>query len=78
MIGKAVLGEFAQHLLALRIALDFKIAKIDPGLLLEFCRAVEDAFVERLVELAAEIVDDSRLDVGREGGGRRQQRRGEG
>ena len=54
------------------------IAEIDAGLLLEFRRAVEDAFVEGLVELAAEIVDDSRLDVGREGGGRGQQRRGEG
>ena len=72
---EAVLGEFAQHLLALRVALDFEIAEIDARFLLEFRRAVEDAFVEGLVELAAEVVDDRRLDVRREGGGRSQERK---
>ena len=68
---EAVLGEFAQHLLALRVILDFEIAEVDAALLLEPRRAVEDAFVEGFVELAAEIIDHGRLDLGRvsRGGG---------
>ena len=68
----AVLGELAQDLLALRLVLDFEIAEVDAGVLLELARAVEDALVEGLVELAAEVIDDRRLDVGgpgRRGGG---------
>src|SRR5271155_1025125 len=69
---ETILGELAQDLLALRLVLDLKIAEIDAGLLLELCRAVEHALVERLVELAAKIIKNGRLDgvgrVGRDGG----------
>ena len=74
---EAVFGEFAQHLLALRVVLDFEVAEVDAGVLLEFGRAVEDAFVEGFVELAAEVVDDRGLDIGGEGRRRRHQRGGE-
>ena len=72
--AEAVLGEFAQILLALRVVLDFEIAKIDAGILLELQRAVIDAFVEGFVELAAEVVNDRRLDVRGEDGARSQKR----
>ena len=63
----AVLGEAAQRLLALRGVGDFELDIFDAGLGLEFFRAVEGRFVERFVELSAEIVEQRRLDVGREG-----------
>ena len=69
---EAVLGELAQDLLALRLVLDLEIAELDPGLLGEPRRAVEHPLVERFVELAAEIVENRRLDslgrIGRGGG----------
>ena len=72
MIGReAVLGELAQDLLALRVVLDLEVAEGDVDLLLELGRAVEHAFVEGLVELAAEIIDHGRLD-------RRRRKRGGG
>ncbi len=74
---ETVLGEFAQGLLALGVVLDFEIAKVDAGVLLEFFRAVEDAFIEGFVELAAEVVDHGGLDVGGEDRRRSEQRRGE-
>ena len=64
---EAVFGEFAQDLLALRVVLDFEIAVGDAAVLLELFGAVEDAFVEGFVELAAEVVDDGGLDLGRVG-----------
>src|ERR1700722_397490 len=71
-LGEAILGEFAEDLLALRLVLDLKITEIDAGFLLELCRAVEHAFVERFVELAAKIVKNGRLNrvgrIGRDGG----------
>ena len=67
--AEAVLGEFAQDLLALGVVLDFEVAEGDAGLLAEFGRAVEDALVEGFVELAAEIIDDGGLDVGGVGRG---------
>ena len=67
---EAVLGELAQDLLALRLVLDLEIAEIDAGLLLEPCRAVEHALVERFVELAAKIIKNGGLNrVGRIGRG---------
>ena len=74
---EAVLGELAQHLLALSVVLDFEVAEVDAGILLEFQRAVVDAFVERFVELAAEVIDDGRLDVGGERRRRYERRYGE-
>ena len=69
---EAILGELAEDLLALRLVLDLEIAEIDAGLLLELCRAVEHAFVERFVELAAKIIKNGRLNrvgrIGRYGG----------
>ena len=76
--AEAVLGELAQHLLALGVVLDFEVAEGDSGVLGEFRRAVVDALVEGFVELAAEVIDDRGLDdVGRQDGGRGEQRRGE-
>jgi hypothetical protein len=63
----AVLGEFAQRLLALGVVLDFEVAVFDAALGLEFLRPVESGFVEGFVELAAEIINDRRLDVRGEG-----------
>ena len=63
--AESVLGELAQDLLALRIVLDLEVAEGDARLLRELGGAVEDAFVEGFVELAAEIVDYRGLDVGR-------------
>ena len=63
----AVLGELAQRLLALGVVLDFEIAVFDAGFGLELLGAVEGGFVEGFVELAAEIIDDRRLDVRGEG-----------
>src|SRR5579863_2712647 len=71
--GKAVFGELAQDLLALRLVLDLEIPKFDAGLLGEAGRAVENALVERFVELAAKVIDDGRLDLGRVGGERGEQ-----
>src|ERR1700722_601809 len=69
---EAVLGKLAQDLLALRLVLDLKITEIDAGFLLELCRAVEHAFVERFVELAAKIIENGGLNrvgrIGRDGG----------
>ena len=59
---EAVAGEAAQGLLALGVVLRFEIAVIDAGLLLELLGAAMDAFVEGLVELAAEVVDDRGLE----------------
>src|SRR5277367_3585597 len=68
---EAVLGELAEDLLPLRLVLDLEIAEIDAGLLLELCRAVEHAFVERFVELAAKIIKNGGLNsvgrIGRDG-----------
>src|ERR1700722_19308299 len=67
---EAILGEFAEDLLALRLVLDLKITEIDAGFLLELCRAVEHAFVERFVELAAKIIKNGGLNgFGRVGRG---------
>ena len=63
----AVFGEVAQRLLALRVVLDLEIAIFDAGFGLELLGAVEGRLVEGFVELAAEIVDDRRLDVRGEG-----------
>ena len=61
-IGReAVLRELAQRLLALRLVLDFESRK-GCRCPCEFGRAVEHAFVEGFVELAAEVVDHRRLD----------------
>ena len=71
-IGReAVAGEAAQRLLALGVVLGLEIAVFGAGVLLELLGARMDAFVEGLVELAAEIVDDRGLEGGllREGGG---------
>ena len=62
----AVLGEAAQRLFALRGVGDFELDIGDAGLGLEFLGAVERRLVERLVEFAAEIVKQRRLNVGRE------------
>ena len=62
--AEAVLGEFAQDLLALGVVLDFEVAEGDVEFLAELGRAVEHALVEGFVELAAEIIDDGRLDLG--------------
>ena len=72
---EAVLGEFAQHLLALRVVLDLEVAEVDAGVLLELGRAVEDALVEGFVELAAEVIDDRGLDRRRHRRRRRRARR---
>ena len=60
----ALVGEVADGLLALGLVGDFELAIGDPGLGLELLRAVEHAFVERLVELAADVEDDGRLVLG--------------
>ena len=65
--GEAVLGEAAHRLLALGVVLDLEVAERDAGRLLEGFGPVEGALVEALVELAAEVVDQRRLDVGRPG-----------
>ena len=62
--AQPVARELAHRLLALGIVLDLEIAERDPRVFLELLGAVERAFVEALVELAADIVDQSRLDVG--------------
>ena len=59
----AVLGEAAQRLLALRGVGNLEIDIVDAGLLLEFLGAVVGGLVEGFVELAAEIVEQRRLDV---------------
>ena len=56
--------EAPQRLLALRVVLDFKIAEGDSGVRPELFRAPKGAFVEALVELSAEIVDDRGLEIG--------------
>ena len=67
MIGDwAVAGEAAQRLLALRVVGGLEVAKLDAGLGLELLGAVEGGLVEGFVELAAQVVDDRRLDVGGE------------
>ena len=63
----AVFGEAAQRLFALRGVLDFELEIVDAGFGLEFLGAVEGGLVEGFVELAAEIVDERRLDVRGEG-----------
>ena len=66
----AVLGEAAQRLLALGLVGDLEFAIFDAGFGLELLCAVEGRFVERLVEFAAQIVEQCRLHVlriGREG-----------
>ena len=69
--AEAVLGELAEDLLALRLVLDLEIPEFDSGLVAKLGRAVEHAFVERLVELAAKVINDGWLDVcgGGRGGG---------
>jgi hypothetical protein len=61
----AAAGEAAQGLLALAVVLDLEVAVLDAGLGLELLGAGIGGLVEALVELAAEVVDDGRLDVGR-------------
>ena len=67
----ALVGEVADRLLALGLVGDFELAIGDAGLGLELLGAVEHAFVEGLVELAADVEHDGGLVVGGEGGGRR-------
>jgi hypothetical protein len=45
----------------LRVVLDLKIAKLDAGRLPEGFRAVENALIERSVELAAKVINDCGL-----------------
>src|SRR5690606_33282733 len=71
---EAALGEIADRLLALGVVLRLEILVVDAGLGLELLRAVEAGFIERLVELSARAIDDRRLDVGREGRTRCQER----
>ncbi len=69
--AEAVAREAAQGLLALGVVLRLEIAVIRTGLLLVLLGAHMDALVEGFVELAAEVVDDRRLEsVLREDGGR--------
>ena len=75
--AEAVLGELAQHLLTLGVALDFEVAERDAGVLGELGGAVEHALVEGLVEFAAEVVDDRWLYVGRERRGGRHESGGD-
>ena len=58
---EALAGEVAERLFALGVVLDLEVAIGDAGLLLELLGAVEGRLVERLVELAADVVDDRRL-----------------
>jgi Fe2+ transport system protein FeoA len=61
----AAAGEAAQRLLALGVVLDLEIAVVDAGLGLELLGAGIGGLVEGFVELAAEVVDDRRLDRAR-------------
>ena len=54
----AVTRKAPQRLLALRVGLDFKFARRDPGLGPITLCAAKGAFVEALVEFSAEIIDD--------------------
>ena len=65
----AATGEVAHCLFALGIVGDFEAAILDVEFLLELLGAVIDALVEGFVELAAEVVDDPRLEIG--GGSRK-------
>ena len=62
----ALVGEVADGLFALGLVGDLELAIGDAGLLLELLRTVVHAFVERLVELAANVEDDGGLRVIRE------------
>jgi len=63
----AVSPEAAQRLLALRGVRHLELDIGDARLLLELFRPVIGRLVERLVELAAEIVKQRRLDIGGKG-----------
>jgi hypothetical protein len=62
---EAGLGEAAERLFALGFRRDLDVAVVAAGLGLEALGPVEGGFVERLVELAAQIVDQRRVGVGR-------------
>ena len=66
------------RLLALGLVGDLELAIGDAGLGLELLGAVEHAFVEGLVELAADVEDDGGLVVCRESSGRRHGNGGDG
>jgi hypothetical protein len=54
-------GEAAQHLLGLGIAAGLGFEDVDAGFFLEALNAFGSRLVERLVELAAGVVDDAQL-----------------
>jgi hypothetical protein len=67
--------EAAQHLLGLGIAAGLGFEYIDAGFFLEALSALGSRLVERLVELAAGVVDDAQLGRGSEGAAGDGQRR---
>ena len=73
----AALGEAAVRLLELGLVGDLELGIARLGLVLELLGAVIDAFVERLVELAADVEDDRGLDVGRRRAGDTEDEAGE-
>ena len=74
---RSLLGEAAQVLLTLGLLRDFRLAVADARFLAELLRAVPNALVEGLVELAAHVKDDRRLEGQRRNGQCGQQRCGQ-
>ena len=71
-------GEVAQRLHALGVVLHLELPELDSGVGRKLRGAVVHALVEGLVELAAQVIHDTRLDVGRGGGATGQERRDRG
>ena len=74
----AAAGEVAQRFRAFGIGLRLPFLEIDPGIGPELHRSVVDAGIERLVPLAAQVVDDTGADIGGADGDRGQNHQGRG